>query len=67
MSNKLLNDKENEAADKFMWEHYDRHCGGNNKNAKLELFAEATGIGLSLVIRCPNCNATENISDIESW
>ncbi len=62
----LLTEKENNAASKFVWEHYERRCGGK-KNAALELTAEATGLGFSIKIRCPNCGATQCISDVDSW
>lgn len=61
----LLSQEENEAAAKFVWEHYDRRCGGDR--AKLELFAEATGLGFSIKIRCPNCKAKADITDTDSF
>lgn len=62
----LLNAKENEAAARFVWDHYKRRCKPS-KSAKVELFAESNGMGFSIKVRCPHCLATEDISDVDSW
>ncbi len=63
---RLLNDNENVAASRFVWEHYERRCGGS-KDAALELTAQATGMGFTIKIRCPNCKATQDITDPSDW
>jgi hypothetical protein len=62
----LLNEKENRAAAEFMQEHYRRPCK-SGRNAAIELFAEATGLGTSLKVRCPHCKKTQDITDIDCW
>lgn len=62
----LLNHKENEAASKFAWEHYDRCCT-KLRNAALQLTATATGLGFSIKVQFPVCKETRNIADTDSW
>ncbi len=61
----LLSPAENAAAAKFVWDHYDRQCKPGD--AKVELFAEATGLGFSIKVRCPNCKQTADITDTACW
>jgi len=61
----LLSQSENEAAAKFVWDHYEQRCGGDR--AKLELSAEATGLGFQITIRCPYCKAKADITDTNNW
>jgi hypothetical protein len=60
----LLSEKENEAASRFVWEHYNGGCGDR---AKLELTAEATGIGFTINVRCPKCKKTQDVTDTGNW
>lgn len=66
MSRELLSRRENETAAAFVWDHYARRCGGE-KSAKLELTAEATGLGFAIKVRCPNCKRSQDITDTTDW
>lgn len=59
----LLNEKENTAADAFMWKHYAKH----KKTAEVMLTATATGIATHIKITCPYCRKSEDLSDYGCW
>ncbi len=60
----LLNESENEAANRFAMDHYQR-C--KMDLVRVDLSAEATGIAFSIKVKCPKCKAVSDITDYESW
>lgn len=63
MTTRLLNDKENAAADAFAMQHYKKH----EKTASIILTATATGLGYSIKVECPYCRKQKDITDHDSW
>lgn len=60
----LLNETENDAANRFAMEHYER-C--KLDRVRVQLDAEATGIAFCITVKCPKCKAVSDITDYESW
>jgi len=63
MADQLLTPKENNFAAKFVWDHYAKH----GKTASLTLTTKATGLGFNVIVKCPYCKETLDITDRDSW
>lgn len=62
MTETLLTEIENKAAEHFMWKH---RCKLGQR--VLQLIATPTGLGLNIEAKCLNCGKKKDISDYESW
>lgn len=60
----LMSDKEVKANRDFIQRHYDKHP---KRFLTYNYSMTGTGIGTSVVISCPICNESEDITDTDSW
>lgn len=63
----LLNEKENEAALQFARSHFDNKCHRTNVYEAIELTAKQTGMGFTILTKCPWCREEKNITDHDVW
>ena len=59
----LLNEAENDAADKFAMAHFKKH----KKTAEVTVHAKQTGVGYIVTVKCPNCKKELDITDSSNW
>jgi len=64
----ILSDEQNKAAGAFMWEHYDQRCTNGMDAARVLVSVSLeSGIGPSVKIICPHCNATKDVTEHNDW
>lgn len=63
MTDTLLNEAENKAADHFLWKH---RCK-KGAQRKVALTCSPTGIGINIKAECLGCGRAKDITDYQSW
>lgn len=63
----LLTEQENHAALEFARSHYANHCHKKNSGEAIDLMARQTGMGFTILAKCPWCREEKNLTDFDCW